>query len=156
MSQAFFLDSSVIAKRYLDEVGSAWLRTILTGEDVELFAVRIAAVEVVSALSRRRRSTPDSITELDRSMVDFRNEFDDMFDITEVSSDLIVHAMTFAEQHSLRAYDAVQLAAVVNVHEQRQMKGLRPLTFLSSDRILNEAARREGLLVDDPGDHSSP
>lgn len=153
MSQAFFLDSSAIAKRYLDEAGSSWLRTMLLAGDVELFAVRITAVEVISALSRRRRAVPESTAELQRSMLAFRNEFEDLFDITEITSYLVVHAMTLAEQHGLRAYDAVQLAAVINVHEQRQMKGLPPLTFLCSDRVLNEAAQREGLLVDDPNDH---
>ena len=138
MSQAFYLDSSAIAKRYLQEAGSVWLRTILRGDDVELFTVRIAAVEVISALARRRRALPENANELERSMEVFRNEFEDLFDLTEVSPDLIVYAMQLAERHSLRAYDAVQLAAVSNLHEQRQIKGFPPLTFLCSDRILNE------------------
>ena len=153
MSQAFYLDSSVIAKRYLQETGSAWLRTILRGNDVELFTVRITAVEVISALARRRRALPEKAIELERSMDVFRNEFEDMFDLTEVSPDLIAYAMRLAERHSLRAYDAVQLAAVSTLHEQRQIKDFPPLTFLCSDRILNDAALREGLLVDDPNDH---
>ena len=56
----------------------------------------------------------------------------------------------------LRAYDAIQLAAAVDANDQRQFFGLSPLTFVSSDRELNAAARREGLLVDDPNEHTSP
>ncbi len=153
MSQAFFLDSSAIAKRYLKETGSAWLRTVLHRDDVELFVVRIAAVEVISALVRRRRAVSELAAYLELSMLDLRKEFEDLFDIAEVSSDLIVYAMTLAERHSLRAYDAVQLAAAVNVHEQRQIKEFPPLIFLCSDHVLNAAAVREGLLVDDPNDH---
>lgn len=61
--------------------------------------------------------------------------------------------MALAQAHGLRAYDAVQLAAVLHATEQRTARGSVPLVLVSSDNELNDAARAEGLAVDDPNDH---
>ena len=61
--------------------------------------------------------------------------------------------MTLAEQHGLRGYDAVQLAAALGLHAVRHMGGLPPMTFVSADSDLNTAAQTEGLIVDDPIAH---
>ena len=45
-------------------------------------------------------------------------------------------------------YDAVQLAAALEVHSQ-----IPSLTLLSADANLNAAGAAEGLLVDDPNRH---
>ena len=61
--------------------------------------------------------------------------------------------MTLAEQHGLRGYDAVQLAAALELHAVRNRMGLTPLTFVSADSALNTASQTEGLMVDDPNAH---
>lgn len=154
MSSLFFLDSSVIVKCYLNETGSRWIRNLVQQPSVRLFSVRIAQVEVVSAIVRRRKS--NALSEEDAKLVidQFRRDFADYFATSEVTSPLISLASVLSERHALRAYDAVQLAAAIEANEDRHFKHLPPLTFLCSDRILNEAALREGLLVDDPNDHS--
>ncbi|MGO9469479.1 MAG: hypothetical protein ACLQIB_44780 [Isosphaeraceae bacterium] len=48
----------------------------------------------------------------------------------------------------MRGYDAVQLAAALQVHSQ-----IPSLTLLSADADLNAAAVAEGLSVDDPNNH---
>ena len=53
----------------------------------------------------------------------------------------------------LRAYDAVQLATVLEVHNERTALGLSPLTLLSADTDLNDAAIAESLIVDNPNNH---
>jgi hypothetical protein len=50
-----------------------------------------------------------------------------------------------ARRHGLRGYDAVQLAAALEVHAN-----VPSLTLLSADANLDTAATGEGLLVDDP------
>jgi predicted nucleic acid-binding protein len=57
-------------------------------------------------------------------------------------------ASRLADSHVLRAYDAVQLAAALDIHRL----GLS-LTLLSADAELNTAAIAEGLTVDDPNNH---
>ena len=73
--------------------------------------------------------------------------------MVEISPFLVTFAMNIADIHGLRADDAIQLAAAVDANDQRQFFGLSPLTFVSSDCELNDAARREGLSVDDPNEH---
>jgi predicted nucleic acid-binding protein len=65
---------------------------------------------------------------------------------------LLNRAMTLAETHSLRGYDAVQLAAY-EVNAFCTAHGLPPLTLVSADSELNTAATGEGLPVDDPNAH---
>ena len=61
--------------------------------------------------------------------------------------------MLLAETHALRGYDAVQLAAALEVYRERRRAGLPTPTFISADIGLNTAATAEGLTVDDPNTH---
>ena len=51
------------------------------------------------------------------------------------------------------AYDAVQLAVALEVSRSHQAGGSGPITLISGDRPLNDAAAAEGLPVDDPNLH---
>ena len=53
----------------------------------------------------------------------------------------------------MRAYDAVQLAAALEVNVDRASSGLSAVTLISADAALNAAAATEGLAVDDPNSH---
>ena len=155
MNQTFFLDSSAIVKLSLNELGSEWLRREILPKEGPLYAVRIAAVEVVSAIARRRKAKLLPAETASVLIDQFWDEFEDRFIVLEVSPFLATYAMNIADIYGLRAYDAIQLAAAVDANDQRRYWNLSPLTFLSSDRELNDAARREGLAVDDPNDHPS-
>lgn len=66
--------------------------------------------------------------------------------------------MGLPEKHKLRGYDAVQLAAALIVSSQSAQQGIPatgvpPLVLVASDDDLLDAARVEGLAVDDPRDH---
>jgi predicted nucleic acid-binding protein len=61
---------------------------------------------------------------------------------------VVRHAAQLADRHVLRAYDAVQLAAALEV--QLSVPGL---VLLSADGELNAAAAAEGLAVEDPNTH---
>jgi hypothetical protein len=61
--------------------------------------------------------------------------------------------MDSAERHGLRGYDAVHLAAALVVTEARQPLSLPALTFVSADTAQLQAARAEGVLVEDPNAH---
>ncbi|MCI0389524.1 MAG: hypothetical protein MOB07_12275 [Acidobacteria bacterium] len=58
-----------------------------------------------------------------------------------------------AELHRLRGYDAVQLATALLVKAGMTASGIGPLTLISADNELNQAAQAEGLLTDDPNLH---
>jgi len=65
----------------------------------------------------------------------------------------LADAMLSARAHGLRAYDAVQLAAALEVNRIYQTGGRGPVTLVSADQDLNAAATAEGLAVDDPSMH---
>jgi predicted nucleic acid-binding protein len=66
---------------------------------------------------------------------DLRNECQ----IVEIIPTLIESAMSLAEGHAIRGYDAVQLAAALQVHAACLTAGTT-LTLVSSDSALNRAA----------------
>lgn len=53
---AYYLDTSAIAKRYVNEPGSRWIRELVAARPRHLFASsRLLIVEIASALTRRLR-----------------------------------------------------------------------------------------------------
>lgn len=150
----YFFDSSAIVKRYVREVGSAWVLGITDpAASHHLYVARIAGVEVVSALTRQGRSGHLSAAALATAMAQFRHDFAQQYHAVDITPTLITRAMGLAETHALRGYDAVQCAAALVVHTYRQALGMPALTLVSADDALNTAAAAEGLLVDDPNAH---
>jgi hypothetical protein len=83
----------------------------------------------------------------------FRRHLDQRYHVIELTTALFDDAARAARKHRLRAYDAVQLAVVLDLHQRHQDAGLGPVTLLSADQALNDAATAEGLIVDDPRSH---
>lgn len=86
-------------------------------------------------------------------MAQFRQDVAQRYRLIDLTPPLVTRAMTLAETHSLRGYDAVQLATAVEVHVRGLMLGLPALTLVSADGELNVAAQAEGLIVEDPNTH---
>ncbi len=61
----YFLDSSAIVKRYFPEQGHAWIVTLCTTGDNDLYIAQIALVEVVAAICRREREKSITLAERD-------------------------------------------------------------------------------------------
>jgi len=149
-----FLDSSAITKKYVREIGTAWIVNIFRPKSLNrVYISEIALVEVISALMRRHRgkSLPSLVYQKVQNR--FRRNFEVKFFKTEINLSVIEQAAALAEKHALRGYDAVQLASAVNLHERRQKARLSPLIFVSADNALNTAAQAEGLQVDNPNNH---
>ena len=113
-----------------------------------LFVARITDVEMTAAIARRRRLGSLSPAEATRALTAFRQDFARQYRIVEIAIPLLQQASQLADRHVLRAYDAVQLAAVLEIHASDPT-----LTLVSADVELNTAALAEGLTVDDPNSH---
>ena len=61
---------------------------------------------------------------------------------------MLQRAALLADTHALRGYDAVQLAAAMEVRLQ-----VPALILVSADTELNSAATAEGMPVEDPNTH---
>lgn len=150
----FFFDSSALVKRYIKEPGSARVAEIVNATQGDsLFAARIAAVEVISAITRRARGNDLTVPDALAAIAQCRDDFTRGYSLIEITSSLLTHAMALAEAHALRGYDCVQLAAVLELNERLNTLQQSGLTFLSSDKDLNAAAADEGLEVEDPSSH---
>ena len=52
----YFVETSALARRYIAERGSTWLRALLDpGTDCSIDIVRVTAVEMIAAITRRER-----------------------------------------------------------------------------------------------------
>ncbi|MBT3270181.1 type II toxin-antitoxin system VapC family toxin [Candidatus Poribacteria bacterium] len=53
---AYYVDSSALVKRYIEEAGSGSVARLLDDPDVVVYVSHIAGAEVVAALTRRGKS----------------------------------------------------------------------------------------------------
>ena len=150
----YFFDSSAIVKRYTSEIGTGWVISIsdpIAGNFIYLAS--ITGVEVVSAITRQVLASRITSTDAANEIAKFRHDFINQYRVVEISTALINRAMSLAEAHALRAYDAVQLAASLIVNDENIAFGLSALTLISADAALNSAATAEGLTVEDPNNY---
>ena len=151
---AFFSDSSALAKVYVVETGSAWMRALLPPATAnEMFVSRISSVEVAAALARRVRAGSLSATDAQQGVTTLRADFGATYRIIEVTIPMVEHALQLTQTYALRAYDAMQLAAALLLAGERSAAGMNLPIFLCSDAQLTSAAASEGLAVDDPNLH---
>jgi len=151
---AYYFDSSALVKRYIQEAGTAWVRSLSRrGTTDPIYVARITAVEVCSAVARRAQSGGFPFARAAVALARFRRHLLGRYRVVETTPGLVDSAMRLAESHGLRAYDAVQLAAALEVNATWIPTGLGGITLISADQDLNAAARAEGLWVDDPSLH---
>ncbi len=151
---AYFFDSSALVKRYVAETGSAWVKQVTAPQTGDrIYVASITAVEVVAAITRKKKGNHVSAADAASAIARFRHDLANdlrVFDLTPVVLD---SAMALAEKHALRGYDAVQLAVALAIHGERIKLNLSLLTLIASDSALNTAASSEGLPADDPNLH---
>jgi predicted nucleic acid-binding protein len=151
----YYLDSSALAKLYFVESGTAWVTQLSQPEEGHnLYIARVTGPEVVAALFRKARGGQYPIRKARRSASDFRADWEQQYKIVELKISLIEEAMALAEKHYLRGYDAIHLAAALEVQRMLQAAGLSSLTFISADVEQLHAARSEGLLVENPDNYT--
>jgi len=146
---AYFLDSSAVMKRYVQETGTVWVRALTaSGTGNFFYLARITDVEVTAALARRRGQPGLSVVQAVAALRQFRWDFGQDYRVVEITIALLQRAAHLADTHALRGYDAVQLAVALDVHARDQA-----LVLVSADAELNAAATAEGLRVEDPNTH---
>ena len=151
---AYFFDTSALTKRYVAEIGSGWMQSLMLPAAQNTFYVaRITLVELVSAITRRKKNGDLSNSAAAAALADLRSTFDSSYEVVEVTAALVSKAELLAEKHALRGYDAVQLAATLHVHSAFVASHQPPPVLVSADVDLNAAASAEGLTVEDPNTH---
>lgn len=133
-----YLDTSSMVKLYVEEAGSAQARDLVAAARV-VATSRLAVVEAVAAFSRRlaaRGATP----EYRRARADLGRDWADYL-VIEVTPEVCDIAVSFADKHRLRGFDALHLATAVVLRQRIQ----ESVIFSSADKELNKAAALEGM-----------
>jgi len=134
-----YVDTSTLIKLIVDEPGSVQAELIWQSSNA-LAAARLIVVEARAALAAAERDGRLSSIQLGRARTELGAFLADLH-LVEVTEDLIEGAAMLAETEALRGYDAVHLAAALFV---------QAAVFTSADRLLCEAAERQGLHIANP------
>jgi predicted nucleic acid-binding protein len=146
----YFFDASAIVKRYLQEVGSEWVRRLINQEQPRIFISSLSGAEVFSAIMRKGRTGEVSPPERDKALSMFRQEFTTSYARIQPEATVIQRAMDLLLAHPLRAYDAVQLASALTLPSFPH--GAK-LTFVSADEGLLTITKKLGLPTENPNFH---
>jgi uncharacterized protein len=134
-----YLDTSVLVKIYVEEDGSITIREQVNKARFVATSM-IAYVEARAAFARRRREGKLVPADHRRTVRAFDSDWAHYL-LVEITDSLIRGAVALAEEHSLRAYDAIHLASATLLRKRTA----EAILFASWDAHLGNAARREGL-----------
>lgn len=156
----YFFDTSALAKRYASEDGTKWVQALTdpaAGNDI--YIARITGAEIIAAIRKKVREGTTKESDAKRVVKDFRRDFATQYQIVEITDRVVSRAMTLIENHKLRGYDGVQLAAGMEINDDliaigMSVIGVPALTIVCGDDDINTAAGVEGLIIEDPQSHS--
>jgi predicted nucleic acid-binding protein len=146
-----YIDTSALVKRYVAEVGSAWIRRMVARpvQDVIYTAV-LTEVEVCSALQRLIREGRLDTAQAQRLTQRVLQHFTRRYQLIRITRPVVAEAGRLVEGYPLRAYDAVQLACALTVRRSMHRRGMPSPLFVTADTTLLAAAQAEGFPVDNP------
>jgi uncharacterized protein len=151
---ATYVESSTLVKRYVAEVGSAWVRRLVARPVHQvLYTAALTEVEVRSALQRLVRESRLDTAQAQRLTQRVTQHFTRRYQVIRITRTIVTLAGMVLEHHPLRAYDAVQLACALAVQRLMQQRGMPPPLFVTADEALLVAARAAGFPVDNPLQH---
>jgi predicted nucleic acid-binding protein len=153
-----YLDSSAVVKIYIPETGGSWVRSLVEaftpeGEwENEIAFAKIGIVEVVAAIAKRRRMRDVTAEQQKKLTANFLDDCVERFAKFDADDGVIKLAVDLTQRHPLRGYDAIHLATAITLNRTLVASKLPPLAFISADDVLCKAAKREGLLAENPNE----
>jgi len=136
-----YLDTSDLVKLYVEEIGSEEIKGIIL-EATVVSTSKVAYAEARSAFARKQKEDGFSIARLRKIVEDFNRDWESYF-LIEITDGLIKIAGDIAEKHLLRGFYSIHLASAVIL----KCKIKSEVYFSSNDTKLNQAARKEGIIV---------
>ena len=136
----YFLDTSVLVKRYVTEKGSDQVRRLLR-RNVEIAVARITEAEAYAAIARAVRM--NVLTQDDRKRV-FEQIAEDVASsrVVEIRRGVVSAVRDLVHRWPLRGYDAIQLSCALRLQSENLA-----VSFWCADDELANAARGEGMRV---------
>ena len=138
-------DTSALARRYVTgEPGSSRVVAACDSPDYSLLVSDLLPVEIASTLALKVRTRDITLAERDLSWQEFMAHLDSEYEIIRLSDPIFERAEYLLFRHTLRASDAIHLAAALAVSEAAPRLDLE---FWTADRQQAQAGRSEGLAV---------
>ena len=134
-----YLDTSALVKLYVEEPGTPEIAQRVETSDDGVVTARVAYAEARAAFARYRREGRLTASML-RTVVTRLDGDWSHYSVVDVTESLVRRAGALAERHGLRGFDAIHLAAALEVRGP----GVE-VEFSCFDRRLTAAARRERL-----------
>jgi predicted nucleic acid-binding protein len=149
-----YLDTSALAKKYLPETGSDWVRSLVQSEPVAVSI--LAGVELASALARRARQGDLSGNDRDLILQSFRRDLSRYLVVNileEVIEEAIGLLLTSPETIALRSLDSLHVATARIVFNRARRSGIEIGDLVTSDKTLTAAASWVGITTKNPEDY---
>ena len=147
---AYYADTSAIAKRYISETGSNWIRGLVAPNSGNIIAIcDLTPIEFFSLVERRLREKRIDFKTAGVLQTGFLKHTQSEYLSVILEQSVLIHARTLITKYPLRPPDAIQLASAI---EASTTLGV-PLTFLCADNNLLSAVTAEGFAVDNPNLH---
>lgn len=139
----YFIDTSALFKRYINENGTERIDTLFE-EDAGYMVSNIAVVEFVSNL--KRLVDIDKIIDFDTYISIKKELFNDIgegiIEVVNISSDEIIAAIELIDNKYITPIDSIQLAFVIKMKEMDENT-----VFVCSDKKLCSIAENYGIKV---------
>lgn len=149
---ALYLDTSAFIKLFIEEAGSAQVRSLAGGARAAevLLVSRLGFTEACVSLARMVQLGRLAAEDLPHRLGCLEDYWDQSIQEIELLEDVLEDARQLAQRFPLRTYDAIHLASA---RAARRM--LRPVFegevhFLAFDAALVKAAQAVGFVVPDP------
>ncbi|MDQ2808126.1 MAG: type II toxin-antitoxin system VapC family toxin [Chloroflexota bacterium] len=150
----YYLDTSALVKRYVLEQGTVWIQHLTDRAAThDLYMVLLTGPEMIAALFRKARTGQIALADATQATAIFRLDWRQQYRIMEASVLITESAMLLVERYTLRGFDAMHLAAALEVQATQRTLHLPALTFVSADNEQIKAAQAEGLLTENPNNY---
>jgi predicted nucleic acid-binding protein len=133
-----YFDTSAVVPLLIAELGSQMAATLWDSAD-RVVSVRLVYPETRAALAQAERLRRMSSRDLRHAVSELDSRFEEM-DLVEIDDLLARLAGAKAEDHGLRGYDAVHLAAALRVRDP-------DVVLVAGDRALLDAATAERIAI---------
>jgi predicted nucleic acid-binding protein len=136
-----FLDTSALAKRYVQELGSEELEHLFFNRATEVIVSTLSMPELSSAIGRKVKDREILEEPAIQALREFENDWENLFVKIPLTEKIALSASKLTIQYNLKGADAVHLETAIIVDSE---------LFVASDQQLISVAEKVGLNFYDP------
>lgn len=145
----FYLDTSVVIKRYRTEEGTAFVDhlfdQVFYEKEHKLVTSTLTLLEVTAALRRIQKGGLLSTKDFQRAISIFSKETDNI-SLRPLGEEILTKAIHVVMDHALRTADAIHLATAIEVQDIMSPFD-ESIILLTNDKEMFRAAKMEGIKV---------